>query len=355
MPFDAQRAMDQLIGIYRGAYTELLERIISKEARGNVVGFERSLLRDTDRLLRQLDGVTEEWAKTALPKIYQQEINAVNNVWRQAGVEPPPLSAGFGRVHRRAVEVLAQNMIDNLRDATQYVGRRTRDKWRRATLDVLATQESTGQTLREAKQSFLHKVGEEGFGAFRDVRGRVWRMDAYADMVIRSTGAETTNTALINQMRGIGNNYVQFTSHQNPCEICAPLEGRVYCIDGSDSRYPALDVAFSEGYANIHANCRHSLRGYVPEFDPEPQKTMRESNRSFDRDPRTQAEKERYEATQRIKAQQRADRKQWEEYRAWLPNDTPESFSSFRRMKQAESERFKELQSDFRTARAQES
>ena len=353
MAFNAELAQRQLIQMYQQAYMQLLNTIITKQARGNATAFYGVLIRDIERILGQLNFATDTWAQTALPKIYRQGIAIVNQTLVQAG-QRPGLTLGLAGVHRRSIEVIAQNFTMNMRDATQYVGRHIRDEWRRTTLEVITGREATGDTLREAKQNFLHRIGEQGLEAFRDVRGRHWRLDAYADMAVRSTGREATNVAQLNQIREVGNDLVQFTEHSNPCEICAPLEGRVYSISGEDPRYPALDIAFGEGYANIHPNCRHSLRAYIPDLDDAPRETLQKSNRSFERDPRSQAEKERYEAEQSRRAAQRATRLQWEKYRAWLPDDTPTTLSAFGRMKAAGSERYNELQQLFRQVRAEQ-
>jgi len=351
MPFNPDLAVEQLVGMYRDAYIRLLEKITEKQVRGTETAFQRALLRDVDKILKDLDESTEEWAKQVVPKRYRGIQEDVLQTYKRAGIEPPAAAAEFGRVHRRSMEVLAENLVDNLHEATAFVGRRIRDQWRRTTLEVIGDRRPTGETLREARDAFAQRMSEQGFESFRDRAGRQWRLDAYADMAVRASDREVANTALINQNREFGNDLVQFSEHTNPCEICAPLEGRVYSISGESEDYPALDVAFSEGYANIHPNCKHVLAPYVPALDDDPEATKQKSNRSFERDPRTQAEKERYEREQKEKARERQDRKQWERYRAHMPDETPESFSVFRRMKQADSDRFRELQSDYRTVR----
>jgi len=348
MAFDANVAQEQLIRIYQKAYTDLLEKIAEKQARGTSTQFQRSLLRDVENTLEEVNGHTKKWAEQAIPKTYKQALEETRAWWRSQGADVPAVSADFQTVHKRAVQVIAENFVENMTDATAFVGRRIRDQWRRTALDVIGDREATGETLREAKKKFLQRMSDRGFTAFRDVRGRQWRLDAYADMAIRSTGREVTNTALINQQREFESDHVQFTSHANPCEICAPLEGRVYSISGNDDRFPALDKAFEEGYANIHPNCRHSLRPYVPEFDDDVDSTARESNRSFQRDPRTQAEKEAYEREQTKRRREREDRKQYERYKLALPDDAPKTFAGFKRMKEADSERYRQMQADLR-------
>ncbi len=77
---------------------------------------------------------------------------------------------------------------------------------------------------------------------------------------------------------------------------------RVYCIDGSDNRFPPLygdNAPFSSGYDCLHPNCRHHL---VPYFEDKEspndfEKMRKESNKPF-KDNRTSAEVKQYQRGQ---------------------------------------------------------
>jgi hypothetical protein len=152
----------------------------------------------------------------------------------------------------------------------------------------------------------------------------------------------------MNQLEGEGYDLVKMSSHATTCPVCAVYQGRVYSISGRSKEYPALSVVFRNGYNNIHPNCRHVVYAYIPALADDPEGDKRRSNESFSVDPRSQAAIDRYNARQKEKRQLNADRKQYQRYKLVLGDDAPKSFAGFRKSKAANSERFAQMQSDYR-------
>lgn len=319
MAFDPDLAIRQLIDTYRAAYLQILERISKKNARGSAAMFERALLADVTRILRELDATAAEWAAQVIPRVYTAGTEAALEAWVAAGLTPPRVAADFARVHRAAVEALVGNLADNLQDAHAYIGRRIRDQWRRAALEAVTEKVAAGETIKQAKRGLQQRLADEGLAAYRDAKGRVWRLDSYAEMAVRSTTAEATNAGLVNQLRGMGRDLVQMTAHHAACPICSPYEGRVYSLSGEDKRFPPLSVVpgFGQGYMAIHPNCRHRVSPYVEELADDPQADMQRSNRPFE-DRRSESEKRRYDREQRQNALRR-ERRRLEQQMAALP------------------------------------
>lgn len=337
MAFNANLAAEQLIQIYREAYIIILERIASREARGNSTDYERALLEDVTRILQELDGAVVQWAQQVIPRVYKDSAEAVYEAWLAAGMTPPSMQAGFAQVHRAAVDVLVSNFTTNLHEANTFVGRRIRDEFRKAQLQAITEKTTTGQTVRQAKKALQNRLMDQGLTAFRDSAGRVWRLDAYAEMAVRSVTAEATNMGLVNQMQGMDRDLVRMTEHHAACPICAPLEGRVYSISGKDPRFPKLDKAVGD-YMHIHPNCRHRVVPYVEELDDNPEATRRKSNRPFSDDPRTAAEKRSYEREQR-QNKLRRDRRRLEEQLAVAPDDQKKAVREKLRQVRSEQQR----------------
>ncbi len=320
MAFDPYLAADQLVEIYREAYLEILETIAKKSARGNVTGFERAMLEDVNRILLELDANAVQWANQVIPLTYNGSAELVMETWVKAGLELPTMSGGFARVHKMAIQVLADNFMANMRDAHNFIGRRVRDEWRKASLEVVTEKISAGKTVTEAKKRLQHMIADRGLGAFRDSMGRTWRLAAYAEMVARTTTTEATNLGIVNQLRAMGRDLMQMTAHDGPCEICAPYEGRIYSISGETKDYPALNTVpgIRDGYWTLHPNCRHRFSPYIAELDKDREANREMSNRSFDIDPRSQREIERYQKEQEVNRLRR-ERKRLEEELAILP------------------------------------
>lgn len=311
MAFDAELARRQLQYVYSQAYMDIIERLARTPDKA-MATYERQLAIHLEEVLARLDSQSRRFAERAIPQMYQQAINETTVYWRGQGLQPPALRPGFARVHEQAVKVLAENFYDNMSDAHRFVGRRTKDAWRRIQLDTMLEKVSTARRFDVAHERFMSRVVQDGLGAFRDKAGRIWRLDSYAEMSVRTVTRESTNVGTINQLKGMNRKLVAISSHFGACEICAPLEGRVYSIDGNDTRFPPLSEAFG-AFNTVHPNCKHVLVPYVEELDDSPSDTQEKSNRPFDDDPRTQAEKEAYEESQRLSAQRREARREKEE------------------------------------------
>lgn len=182
-------------------------------------------------------------------------------------------------------------MADNLRDATQYIGRRVNGVFRRVGLEQTGRKLAAGQTWQDMKQKVIQGLLDRGQTAFVDRLGRQWRLDTYAEMVARTTTREAASAATLNTCEEFGQDLVRITTHYPTCEICAPLQGKVYSISGRDSRYPKLT---DERRPAIHPRCRHVLVPYVRELDDNAEETERFSNEPLDKDPRSEAEKRAY-------------------------------------------------------------
>lgn len=66
---------------------------------------------------------------------------------------------------------------------------------------------------------------------------------------LKKTTAKTVNITS-NYMR------VETANDERVCEKCRPWQGKIICVDGTDSRYPSLDDYMSAGCFHINCKCR---------------------------------------------------------------------------------------------------
>ena len=336
----------QLRSTYQTAQLRLVNIIATSKAKGNVTAYREAILRQVEKEIRVLDKFAKRWTTENIDKYYNRGAEGVYSTFRRANID-----IGDIAVDPRRIQIIAANAYGEFTDAHRFVGRVINDEIRQAGVEAIAEKLSAGDTVKQAKKNLVNKLTDKGITGIRDRRGRMIRLDAYAEMVARSTTREATNLATMDQLQELNHDLVQMSDHASPCEICAPLEGRVYSISGSSPDYPPLDIAHGEGFANIHPNCKHVLTPYIAKFDPNQERTKQRSQRPFDTDPRSQRQREAYERAQRQNALLRNDRNQWERYRMTMPNDTPRTFSAFRRSKTAGGPKYKELESKYRSMR----
>lgn len=342
----------KLIRLYSKAQETLVKIIAEHEARGTLTMYQESLLEQVERELERIRLQSMEWSQQTIPDKYMQGITEVAAALaEQYGIEVPGYNA-FSRLHTRAIDLLVRNTTEDLIDATNFIGRQIRDNVRQAGLETIAQKVATGSTVRQAKLNLVNSLVDQGLNGIRDKRGRMISLDAYASTVARSTTREATNTATINHLKALDYDLVKMSSHATTCPVCAVLQGRVYSLTGRTPGYPVLTRAFGS-HANIHPNCRHVLTPYIPELQDDAEADRLFSNRPFDIDPRSQKEIDRYNKQQREKAKLRNDRNQYQRYQLALGKDAPKSFAGFRAMKKADSDRWRELQKDYRDANRQ--
>lgn len=343
----------KLIQVYQKSQQNLINTIAEKSTRGNIVDFEKDLLRQVNEELAYLNNYTSKWTNEIIPNEYYKSAEDVNDYFKGVGINIPNPYV-FSRLNKDAVEMIVNNMIDDLTDATNYVGRQIKDQIRQISLDVVANKFTQGQTVREAKKQLVNSLIDSGINGIKDKRGRNISLDAYAQTVVRSTTAETTNKSTMNQLQQNGFDLVKMSEHNTCCPVCLMYQGRVFSISGKDKRFPKLDIAFAGGFSNIHPNCKHRLMPYIEEFN-DVEKDIAFSNRPFDIDPRSKAEIDTYNKQQKEKQILRNDKRQWERYKFALPNDTPKTLSGFRKSKYSDSENWKQLSHDYRSLRQSDS
>lgn len=290
MAFNEEKHIQALVNMYRQGFINILNTLIQKERKGKVTVFYKDQLKNILEILAQLDAESAKWIQQVIPQIYQENYTQVlafiNKMGMQRKIKP-----NFAQVHQRAIDVIAQNMYNNLRQATQYAGRRIQDEFRQAGIDVMGEKYTEGLTWRGTAKRLQDRLLTQGLTGFKDKLGREWRLDSYAQMVARTTSREIATVATLNTCQEADIDLIQISSHYPTCEICAPLQGKVFSISGNDKRYPKLQ---EECTPPIHPSCRHVTTPYVREFDPEVEKTQRHSNTPLDKDTRSEREKQAY-------------------------------------------------------------
>lgn len=342
-------------------YTDSRERIMNELRRKLVWGFstdsERSLLDAVDRELARLNTSTVTWAQAAIQENFLEAAQlAFKTISPTAAM---PAYSAFTGLHQRAISMLVHNSQSFFEITNNLIARQAKDRVREIGVAITTRKFGENLTWQQTRKALEADLAEHGFMTvpWRNGKGQM-RLDSYSDLVARTTTAEATNTGTINQMQEMGQGLVKISSHNTTCKVCAPRQGRVYRITdfpAGDERnqFPHISKGMPRWptYKTIHVSCRHRLLPYVwnQKTDSEKQAALQDANKPFDKDPRSEAEINRYNAAQKKLAERLRDRKQWEKIKTVLPKDAP-TFSGFRAMKAADSERYQQLQADYRKA-----
>lgn len=350
--------LDVLIGIYREAQARLAEIITGNYGAGTRT-YYNSVLKQLERLMKQLEAETGQYISTEIPRQYKKALDDTYAYFKRNNLQMKRPDM-FSHIHSDAVSELANEMRYHINQGISIAGRRVMryldtakdNALRQAGLRSAALKAAAGQTVADMQKDLMQRLANDGFLTVQYGTGkRAYQvgLDSYAAMVARSTTREAGNLARENQLTENGYDLMMMTEHYPTCEACAVLQGRVYSISGRDKRFPPLSRAFPSGYRNVHPNCRHVMTYWIEEMQSpeEIRAALARSNAPFT-DNRSDEEIALYSKQQADSRRMRADRSQFERYRQRLGEDAPKSFHTFRRIKNADGQKWKEMQEKYR-------
>lgn len=170
-------------------------------------------------------------------------------------------------------------------------------------------------------------------------------LDKYFAMATRTARNETQNTTAIDNAKKLGTDYVYMAPNHSSCKTCATMGNRVYCISGKDPKYPSVyDTLFKHGYNCIHPHCKCVLRPYFIDnhTNNEIKEIQKNSNRSFDLDPRTEQQRQQYQESQAFNHRQWSSQQKFEQMQKVYGKDAPyKTLGGLRRGKTLDSENYK--------------
>lgn len=103
---------------------------------------------------------------------------------------------------------------------------------------------------------------------FIEISGRFYELKAFAENIARSELHKAYVESTIDECKKYDCDLMQFSRHDSPCELCAPLEGMVFSISGEDEEFPPLDdtvtVETDKGPVEVdpklvHNRCEHNM------------------------------------------------------------------------------------------------
>ena len=357
--------IDELIQEYKKAQEEITAEV-EKNPKGTEAEYKEKLLAKITIILSALYVFTEKWSEENIPRLYEDGLvdsyAAIDREYKAAKKDTPNFG-GWTIVDDVASNNAKTNFNAYLTNAINSTRQHMETEIQQAAMAATEQAIAKGQSTRIMQDNLIEMLKSKGIESVSYVRnGKTcyMQLDAYAELVAKTTEHEIRNTANINLGARIGNDLVKMSEHWGSCPICAPYQGRVYSVSGADTRYPYLySTPWSSTYQNFHPRCRHVITQWIEGLHtPEENKKMQEySGRSFEiggegwTKAQTKAANESLASYRQREDRIRSlytDRKQYERYQAVLGDDAPKTFSAFRRMKTADSERWKFTELDYR-------
>lgn len=232
-------------------------------------GFQQMVL---DGILQGTDTPVEDTMARALKSYARQakkSLNLVNTVMRYKAKD------AAGKVINNTAELA--NKQDFLNALNKAAGK--------AVTGIESRQAAMRQCIKE--------LSDKGIPAFVDKRGREWSPEAYVNMDIRTTVANTAQQAQFDRMDDYGLNLVEVSSHSGARPKCAKDQGKIFNrsggggyttdLHGKKIRYYAWsESSYGEPDGILGINCGHQIYPFTPgvsyqTYFPEPEKENAEA------------------------------------------------------------------------------
>ena len=373
-----ERELEKLIALFLRAETAIINELGRLRSAGNADYAQVAALERVQAILRQMENdcwqyapqLVEKQFYTAHPQARRvpgesitKHIRAYNN------------AADLTAEQHAIVDQLVANLMGEITDASvtvmatvqsALIGRIEPDVYRRVGLEQVALRQATGQGVYKQLPQFVEVLRREGVTAFVDKAGRHWSLHTYGSMVSRTTSRQAEVMAVLTA--DPEQDLYRISRNGTSCSLCAPYEGRVYSMSGTDPDFPPLTAAFGKqdpkgpdtlanSWLNIHPNCLHSIAPWSPvgRSEKEIQDIKDFSNpkkHPFSRDPRTEKQVKAYRAKEQARAAWLRNYRQWERYRMTLGDKIPKTYQTFEKHKAAGDDKYQEWQRLYREANA---
>lgn len=264
-----------------------------KAAPGSIHGAKAKV----KEIVRRLDVIAVKWSEASIGQAYRSKRKEISALAKTAavftdgimGADKTQLSVSrlaqqsskdFLEVNT-SIERTVEKFFRAYEEATRGVGAaRMNSEVQAMTADMemevsrkvnyyLARGYDEGSISRKIRSYLEELVKGENF---IEINGRFYELKALAENMARTELHKTYVEATVDECKKWECDLVQFSKHDSPCPLCAPLEGMVFSISGEDEDFPALDdtveveVELKSGTKTVqvdprkpHENCEHGL------------------------------------------------------------------------------------------------
>jgi hypothetical protein len=254
----------RLTALYREASDRVMTALASARAKGNNTAHLTAVRAQIDAMLADLRTGSHQWTREAFPRSYMAGVDGIDGMLVAAGVTAAP--AAFAGIHTQAVQVLADNAYNRLSDVTNVIGRQVDDTLRAYALDAITGPAFGVGTVRSAQSDIFTRIANNmdtairqradgstylGFQVTPD--GKFWSVDTYAEMVARTTLADTMRTGSQLRMAEAGIESFQVIGGPDPCEDCQTV------IDGGPYTSSEIDELMADSGHFCQPNCECAI------------------------------------------------------------------------------------------------
>ena len=279
IPF--RKELDQLRILYKRISDRIVREMLSVDLVNFSIRDAIRLRKSVDKELKKANDIAVEWSGKNIPRSYDKGVSFAKGWMEKFRLKEDPEKKD---IHVNAVERENEIVRNYLIEANLKV-RQSVERWIYLTGEIskalVKVEEFGGGFFSPAEEELILQEIAEGViagvarsklknqirariakkiggGALIEIKGRMYRMDKYADMVARTELRRTQSEGVKNECVRMGQDLVEVSDHGTDCEECEEYEGNIYSISGEDPNHSFLDQE-----PPFHPNCMHFIIPYI--------------------------------------------------------------------------------------------
>jgi Phage minor capsid protein 2 len=266
-----ERDVDEIVRIYKNAILEVILILEQLSTYGKEKDISRSqmqsVLAQLSVLLREVDSEAEVWVKERIQEAFKNgQAETLVAIGEVKTLDEAVKLASMSSLVYTTLDVLLEDTFEDLLYANQKMKRETVKMVRAIVAEQMREKAAMGQgrnTTRNAiikalsKKEIRERFNVEGNVAIIDKAGRRWKLETYAEMIVRTKLMQShiEGTRIEALERGVD---LAIISSHGATDACRLYEGQIISLNGLTDGFPTYrDLAASN--LIFHPNCKHKV------------------------------------------------------------------------------------------------
>lgn len=251
-------AEKELLGHYQRAATKLVQVISSTPANPHRATRQKQLAAVL-AILKKLDKTTADWVEKNIPKMYRKGITDTSadfSQFKEKGFKIYP----FGGVNEKAVAILVDETKmafgNTILTVKRSAERAITNIQKTALQNAIIRDTIAGETGATTKKEIIDELKSKGVEALKSKPNengyqRTFRLEDYADILVRSQTMKAYNSGIIARSLGAGRRFMRVS------KVTPDVDGQDVCNDHEGEIVDLLDPNVI--LPPFHPRCRHIL------------------------------------------------------------------------------------------------
>jgi hypothetical protein len=258
-----EKDIERLIHFYRKGAQQILHELLTMNLDSMSEKRRRALLKSIREILAEIDNEAGPLLKDVITRAYQDgQAGALVSLGEATTIAVAADMVSNAAINRHFVDVMINDTFEDLLAMTDNMERRVKRVVRNVVGEQLRAKAAANEGRRSMTGEVIQRLRKEleaaGSVGIVDRAGRRWKVEDYADMVVRTKIQQAHIEGVRNEAILRGALYGQISRH-GATDACRYHEGRIVKLDpNAPGPYPTIESLRSTGQI-WHPRCKHTV------------------------------------------------------------------------------------------------